>query len=164
VLLNRINAVWTPQANIVFALASFDPAPLDDQAAIANALGSSSPNPIVPPRIEFDDFVGMFEKLKDKEKPKADFTIFMVHRITHGGYGVFGITRQKDGFALVSDDGRDEDMHTMAHEIGHYFGTLGKGRVYDDDNTSEDLLMSQGTDGTKIPFEDVIKYFNKNYK
>jgi hypothetical protein len=126
VLLNRINAVWTPQANIVFGLASFDPAPLDDQAAIAQALGSSSPNPIVPPRIEFDDFVGMFQKLKDKEKPKADFTIFMVHRITHGGYSVYGVTRQKGGFALVSDDGRNEDMHTMAHEIGHYFGTLGK--------------------------------------
>jgi hypothetical protein len=48
VLLGRINAVWTPQANIVFEPASFDPAPLDDQAPIAKALGSSSPNPIVP--------------------------------------------------------------------------------------------------------------------
>ena len=52
----------------------------------------------------------------------------------------------------------------MPHEIGHYFGTLGKGSLYGDDNTSEDLLMSQGTDGTKIPFEDVISYFNTNYK
>ena len=52
----------------------------------------------------------------------------------------------------------------MPHEIGHYFGTLGKGSLYGDNNTSEDLLMSQGTDGTKVPFEDVIKYFNTNYK
>jgi hypothetical protein len=79
VLLRRINAVWTSQANIVFEPASFDPAPLDDQAAIAKALGSSSPKPIVPPIIEFDDFLGMFQKLKEKEKAKADFTIFMVH-------------------------------------------------------------------------------------
>ena len=163
-LLRRINAVWTPQANIVFEPASSDPAPLDDQAAIAKALGSSSPNPIVPPIIEFDDFSGIFQKLKDKEKPKADFTIFMVHRITHGGNAVLGVTNQKGGFALVSDGARDEDSHTMPHEIGHYFGTLGKGSLYGDNNTSEDLLMSQGTDGTKIPFEDVIKYFNTNYK
>jgi hypothetical protein len=65
----------------------------------------------------------MFERLKVKKKPKADFTIFMVHRITHGGWGVPGVTRQKGGFALVSDDGRAEDAHTMPHEIGHYFGT-----------------------------------------
>jgi hypothetical protein len=111
VLLGRINAVWTPQANIVFEPASFDPAPLDDRAAVAKALGSSSPNPIVPPIIEFDDFSEMFQKLKDKEKPKADFTIFMVHRLTHGGEGnaVYGVTHQKGGFALVSDGGRDED-------------------------------------------------------
>jgi hypothetical protein len=71
----------------------------------------------------------------------------------------------KGGFALVSDSGRDEDQHTMAHEIGHYFGTLGKGgEIYDDDNSNEDLLMCQGTNGKKIPFADVIKYFNTNYK
>jgi hypothetical protein len=164
-LLNRINAVWTPQANIVFELASSDPAPLDDQAAIAKAVGSTSPKATVPPIIDFDDFSEMFQKLKDKEKPKADFTIFMVRRMTHGeGNAVYGTTNQKGGFALVSDDGRAEDEHTMPHEIGHYFGTLGKGSLYGDDNSSEDLLMSQGTDGTKVPFEDAIKYFNKSYK
>jgi len=163
VLLYRINAVWTPKANIVFEPASFDPAPLDDQAAIAKALGSSNPNPTVPPIVEFDDFSDVFQKLKDKEKPKADFTIFMVRRITHGGYSTYGVTNQKGGFALVSDDGRAEDEHTMPHEIGRYFGTLGKGALYGDDNSSEDLLMSQGTDGTKAPFADVIKFFNKNF-
>jgi hypothetical protein len=157
-LLRRINAVWTPQANIVFELASSDPAPLDDQAAIAKALGTTNPKVTVPPIIEYDDFSGMFQKLKDKEKPKADFTIFMVHRITHGeGHAVFGVTNQKGGFALVSDGGRDEGAHSMPHEIGHDFGTLGKSTSYDDDNSSEDLLMSQGTDGTKIPFSDVTK-------
>jgi hypothetical protein len=164
VLLNRVNALWTPQANIVFEPASFDPAPLDDQAAIAKAIGSTGPKVTVPRIVEFDDFSEMFQKLKDRENPKADFTIFMVHRITHGGYSTYGVTDQKGGFALVSDDGRDEDEHTMAHEIGHYFGTLAKGSLYADDNSSEDLLMSQGTNGSKVPFADVIKYFNKNYK
>jgi hypothetical protein len=69
-LLNRVNAVWTPQANIVFALASSDPALLDDQAAIAKAVGSTSPKATVPPIIEFDDFSEMFQKLRDKEKPQ----------------------------------------------------------------------------------------------
>jgi len=162
-LLSRINAVWTPQANIVFSAASFDPAPLDDQNAIAKATGNTSPKATVPPIIEFDDFSEMFQKLRDKETPKGDFTIFLVHRLTHGGIATFGTTSQKGGFALVSDDGRDDDQHSMPHEIGHFFGTLAKGSLYDDNNTSEELLMSSGTDGRKIPFGDVIKYFNKNY-
>ena len=162
-LLSRINAVWTPQTNIVFSLASFDPAPLDDQAAIAKATGNTGPKATVPRIIEFDDFSEMFQKLRDREKPKGDFTIFLVHRLTHGGNATFGTTNQKGGFALVSDDGRDDDQHSMPHEIGHFFGTVAKGSLYGDNNTSEDLLMSQGTDGTKIPFDDVTKYFNKNY-
>jgi hypothetical protein len=87
----------------------------------------------------------------------------MVHRITHGGNATYGTTNQNGGFALVSDDGRDEDQHSMPHEIGHYFGTLGKGKPYRDDPSSEDLLMCPGTDGTKIPFADVIAYFNTKY-
>jgi hypothetical protein len=165
-LLARTNDVWTPQANIVFTLASSDPAPLDDQEAIAKALGSSSPNPMVPPIIEFDDFKGMFQKIREKEKSKADFTIFMVHRITHGGEGnpAYGVTNQKGAFALVADDGRAEDMETISHEIGHYLGTLTKGSLYGDNNSSEELLMCSGeANGTKVPFQDVITYFNTNY-
>ena len=163
-LLGRINAVWTPQANIVFALTSFNPARLEDEKALAEALGTKSENPLVPPIIEYNDFLGIFQKFRDNEKPKPDFTIFIVHRFTHGGLEGSGTTHLKGGFALVSDDVSDENDTTMAHEIGHYFGTLGKGSLYGDNNTSKDLLMSQGTDGTKIPFDDVIKYFNTNYK
>ena len=162
-LLSRINAVWTPKANLVFSPASLDPAPLDDQDAIAKAIGSTTSKVTVPPIIEFDDFSEMFQKLRDKEKPKGDFTIFLVHRLTHGGTDTFGTTNQKGGFALVSDSGRDDDQHSMPHEIGHFFGTLGKGSLYGDNNTSDDLLMAQGTDGTKVPFEDVIHFFNKNF-
>jgi hypothetical protein len=118
----------------------------------------------VPETIEFDDFSEMLQKLRDKEKPKSDFTIFLVHRMTHGGSVVYGTTNQKGGFALVSDDGRADDQHTMPHEIGHYFGTLAKGSLYPDDVSSEELLMCPGTDGTKIPFADMTNYFNKNYK
>jgi Metallo-peptidase family M12B Reprolysin-like len=159
-LLNQVNAVWTPQANIVFALASSDPALLDDQAAIAIAVKSTSPKATVPPIIEFNDFSEMFQKLRDKEKPRADFSIFLVHRMTHGGDNAFGTTNQKGGFALVSDSGVDEDANTMAHEIGHYFG-YGPGH----NDVSRDLLMyPEAPRGTKIPFSDVIKHFNTNYK
>jgi hypothetical protein len=156
-LLNLVNAVWTPQANVVFALASSDPAPLDDQAAIAKALKSSSPNPVVPPIIDFDDFSGMFQKLKDNEKPKADFTIFLVHSIIHQGKDVYGTTSEDGGFALVSDSGCDEDQPTMAHESGHHLGCV---------HTTEsvDLLMyPEEPHGAKIPFSDAIKS-NTNYK
>lgn len=111
-LLGRINAVWTPQANIVFAPASFDPAPLDDQAAIAKALGTSSPNPIVPPIIEYDDFLGIFQKLKDNEKTKSDFTIFRVHRMTHGGDAVLrGYTPERRICPCIRWRPRREQYH-----------------------------------------------------
>jgi hypothetical protein len=48
-------------------------------------------------------------------------------------------------------------METISHEIGHY---LGNG----DNNSSEELLMCSGeANGTKVPFQDVITYFNTNY-
>ena len=121
------------------------------------------PAMMVPIKVFGADGLSWFE-LRDNEKPKADFTIFIVHRIDDGGFAAFGKTHLKSGFALVSDAVHNENDSTMAYEIGHYFGTLGKGSLYDDNNTSKDLLMSQGTDGTKIPFDDVIKYFNPNYK
>ena len=164
VLLERINAIWITQANVVFELASSAPAMMDDEVAIAKALGGWSQKATLPPIVEFDDFKGMFQELKDKG-PKADFTIFLVHRLNHGGEAVFGTINIKGGYALVSDGGRAEDQTTMAHEIGHYFGTLAKGKLYDDDNSksSQDLLMGPGN-GVKIPVEDVITYFNTNYK
>ena len=115
----------------------------------------------MPQIVEFDDFETMFKALKD---PRADFTIFLVHRLTHGGNAAYGTTSTQGGFALVSDDGRDEDQHTMAHEMGHYFGTKAKGSLYGDQTTSEELLMFPGSDGTKVPFADAIAYFNTNYK
>jgi hypothetical protein len=158
ILLRRTNAVYTPQTNIVFKLGSTAPAPMDNEAEIAKALGDSSPKAMLPQTVEFDTFSKMFKKLREQENPKADFTIFLVERITHGGDDrvVFGVSDTQGKFSLVSDSGRDEDMKTMEHEIGHLFGES-------DDNSSEDVLMSQGTDGTKVPFADVIKIFNKNF-
>jgi hypothetical protein len=161
VLLNRVNAIWRPQANLVFDPGLFDPVVMDDEAAIAKALADGSTKARLPQVVEFDAFESMFKGLKD---PKASFTIFLVERITHGGNTVRGVTSTKGGFALVSDIGRDEDEKSMAHEIGHYFGTLAKGSLYDDDVSSDDLLMCPGTEGTKVPFKDAIKYFNTNYK
>jgi hypothetical protein len=165
VLLDRVNAIWTPQANIVFALASSTPAPIVDEVRISQALGGWGRT--LPKIVEFNDFEDMFKDVKVNENPKADFTIFMVNGLTHGGAAVRGITNTNYGFALVSDSGRAGDSRTMAHEIGHYFGTLGKGGVLYDEfygNNQEDLLMGAGGDGTKVPFADVIKYFNTNYK
>jgi hypothetical protein len=42
-LLRRINSIWTPQTNILFGPASFDPAILDDQAAIAKVSWKCQP-------------------------------------------------------------------------------------------------------------------------
>jgi hypothetical protein len=158
VLLDRINAIWTPQTNIVFKLTSSDPAPMDDEVAIAKALKGPSARATLPKVVPFDDFKDMFKKLRDKETPKPNFTIFLVHQISDNFGNVFGASDVPGGFALVSDDGRDEDMKAMAHEIGHLFG---KG----DDNRDEDLLMCPGDgDGKKIPFKDTIEIFNKNDK
>jgi len=92
-------------------------------------------------------------KTQGEVETQSRFHNFHGDRITHGGEGhpVYGVTNQKGGFALLSEDGRAEDMKTMPHEIGRYFGTLGKGSLYDDNNSSEELLMCQGEgDSTKV--------------
>jgi len=160
VLLDRINAIWTPQTNIVFKLTSSDPAPMDDEVAIAKALGGPSARAALPKVVPFAVFKDMFKKLRDKETPKPNFTIFLVHQISGDLGNVYGKSDVPGGFALVSDDGRDEDMKAMAHEIGHLLGGADTNLLGD---KNEDLLMCQGDgDGKKIPFEDTTKIFNKN--
>jgi hypothetical protein len=92
-------------------------------------------------------------KTQGEVETQSRFHNFHGDRIAHGGEGhpVYGVTNQKGGFALLSQDGRAEHMKTMPHEIGRYFGTLGKGSLYDDNNSSEELLMCQGEgDSTKV--------------
>ena len=59
-------------------------------------------------------------KTQGEVETQSRFHNFHGDRIAHGGEGhpVYGVTNQKGGFALLSEDGRAEDMKTMPHEIG----------------------------------------------
>lgn len=154
----KMNIVWTPQANVAFELISHAPAPMLDGGEIATALGlKNQATAELPREVDINVFRGMFVKLKD---PKADFTMFLVERVAGGS---FGSTLSEDGIAIVGDD-RTET--TMAHEAGHFVGAhrgpAGWAR-FGHVGTDQDLLMRDGGSGWKIPFKLTIENFNARY-
>ncbi|MGH9740744.1 MAG: hypothetical protein ACRD51_00160 [Candidatus Acidiferrum sp.] len=149
-LLDQMNAVWEPQANVVFDLGKTDPALIDGLSP--KAIGADIQNPT------------LLASFMSKKDPAADFTAFLVRRALDGNSQVSGVTNSEAGFALISDDRSDR---TLAHEAGHFLGSLnahGKfSHRYGDRGLDPDLLMRGGGAGRKIPFG-LVTDFNKGYR
>ncbi|MGA7930651.1 MAG: hypothetical protein WCA20_32220 [Candidatus Sulfotelmatobacter sp.] len=143
-LLEQMNSIWGPQANIVFKLpelARTDPASIDglspeakfDLSMVDKALKENTEPP------------PWFKSFANSKDPAADLTMFLVRRVFHGGEPVKGTTRLGAGLSWISDDRSDR---TMAHEAGHFL--LGEpGHPPPDD---PDFLMPEGGPGRKIPY------------
>jgi len=149
---NKMNSIWTPQANVEFKLISTKPALVDDKikAQIAQILGTS----IFP---NFFDIDAMIDVLKSwaSEGPKAELTMFLVQRAKWDGDFPYGITRASAGISLIPDIRHDD---TMAHEAGHFLGV----DDLDPKHFPEPCLMCN-VRSLKIPFDQTIKTFNTNY-
>ena len=149
-LVDQMNAIWQPQANIVFQLAKSDPALID--GLTPKSEGADIKNPTL---------LASFQNQKDTS---ADFTAFLVRRAYDGNDVVNGVTNAKAGVVLISDS-RSES--TLAHEAGHFLGALGEDGKYIKDyghqGTDPKLLMRDGGAGWKIPFG-LVPDFNKNYR
>jgi hypothetical protein len=149
VLLNQMNRIWKPQANIVFELCKTDPVTIERL------------RPGAPADITNEGLKAQFIAKKDRD---ADFTLFMLKRALNGTNVVNGVTNAEEAFALISDD-RSEN--TMAHEAGHFLGSLnesGKFSMrYGHQGTDPKLLMRDGGAGSKIPFS-IVTDFNKGYR
>jgi hypothetical protein len=146
-LLRQMNSIWTPQANIVFELARTDPVTVDGLRLGADA---------------------HIEKLKPelvaKKDPDAALTFFMVRRAVSQEEQNLAVVDAEAGISLISDD-RSES--TMAHEAGHFLGSLseaGKFTMrYGHQGTDPKLLMRFGGAGHKIPYE-IVTNFNYGYR
>lgn len=170
-MLEQMNAIWTPQANVAFELVSSDPAPIIDEAEIAKILNLTLKKEApLPSMVVLQRFSDVFKRLKDKN---ADLTMFLVEaagdlrdpRVLYShATQVNGITDVELGISLISD-ARASQHEVMAHEAGHFIGSRsgrdGKLVVFGHRGGSRDLMQEGGSDTARIPFHDVIDYFNR---
>ena len=149
ILRDEMNAIWTPQANVVFELSKIDPLFIEQ-------LKPGQPADITNEALKAD-----FIAKKDSD---AQLTFFMVKRAVNRDSKDLGVINSQAGISLISDD-RSES--TMAHEAGHFLGSLnesGKFSMrYGHQGKAANLLMREGGAGHKIPFG-LVTDFNKGYR
>lgn len=116
--LNNMNAVWIPQANMVFELVSSQPALIDmNDKATRDALirGHSLKDPSIltfPPVISPEKVREVFYKLM---VPGAHITFFAVDKLATGPNG----TMHGSGMGFIA---ATHEQTTFAHEAGHFLG------------------------------------------
>lgn len=145
-LIEEMNVIWTPQANIVFQLGKTDPVVIPSHSPKSRG-------------VEINDKDTAKELVRQKDS-KAALTAYLVRQAFHGGDVVNGVTDVKDGFALISDK---RSPRTLAHEAGHYLGSSSE-LVYGHPEKNPLYLMSKegGRSGLKIPYS-AVPSFNKGY-
>lgn len=168
-MVEQMNSIWTPQANVVFELVSPAPVQIDDDAEIARILDLKQEKASLPQRVVFPHFADLFSRLKE---PKADLTMFLVERCGDGGkldapyknaLDVAGTTDAERGISLISD-ARRALPDLLAHEAGHFIGSFRTARGqfvrFGHMGGTRDLMQNGGSATARIPFNDVISYFN----
>lgn len=149
VLRDEMNAIWTPQANVVFELSKTDPVTID---------------PLKPGQDADITNENVKKAFMDKKDPDAMLTFFMVKRAVNRDGKDLGVIDSQAGISLISDDRSDS---TMAHEAGHFLGSLsesGKFSMrYGHQGKDENLLMRAGGAGRRIPYG-IVTDFNKGYR
>jgi antitoxin component of MazEF toxin-antitoxin module len=135
-LLDEMNGIWNSQANVYFELGRTDPATIDGLSPQAGP-------------IEFQKLPEGFLRERDQN---SKLTFFLVRKVNDGKEPCYGVTDPKAGLSLIADERLDS---TMAHEVGHYVGSVDEkgnyvGRYSDPD--SQEHLMNEEHTGKKIPF------------
>jgi hypothetical protein len=170
-MVEEMNSIWTPQANVAFELVSSDPAQITDEAEIAKILDlKMSKEAPLPSMVVLQRFSDVFVRFKDKG---ADLTMFLVEsagdlndpRVLYSHAKVVnGITDPMLGISLISD-ARTSLREVMAHEAGHFIGSRtgrdGKLMIFGDRGGTRDLMQGGGSDTARIPFHDAIDFFNR---
>jgi hypothetical protein len=149
ILLAQMNAIWLPQANVLFSLVPSAPI-FVDKAKVAEALGKDQSYEL-PENVDISRFRNLFA---NNVQAGADLTFFLLRKVSQSdpkttSYRgdldrVVGVTSRENKFALISDN---RSKSTMAHEAGHFRGS---GHT---ESRDEKLLMRDGGAGTKLPWE-----------
>jgi hypothetical protein len=147
-LLDEMNAIWNPQANIYFELGRTDAATIDG----------------LSPQAEAVEMKKLPQGFLDERDSKSALTFFLVRKVTNGGTPDNGATNAKERVALIADSRSDS---TMAHEAGHFLGALNADGKYDSEyghpEKSQEMLMHVHHIGKKIPYSAITK-FNYGYR
>jgi hypothetical protein len=149
-LVDAMNAIWIPQANVVFTLESPDKAVIKGLSPQAKGVD-----------ITHEDILKELIVAKGSAK---GLTAFMVNQAYDNRKLVNGVTNAQVGIALISDTRRDT---TLAHEAGHYLGAVDeKGKFISTyghpGSQSIEMLMRDEGSGRKIPYGRAPD-FNKGY-
>jgi hypothetical protein len=148
-LLDEMNAIWNPQANVYFELGRTDAATIDGLSPQTDA-------------IEMQKLPKGF--LDERDLVGSALTFFLVRKVMDGGTADKGSTNAKERLSLIGDS-RSES--TMAHEAGHFLGALNAEGKYDSEyghpEKSDEMLMHVHHVGKKIPYSAITK-FNYGYR
>jgi hypothetical protein len=146
-LLNEMNAIWIPQANVHFELGRTDP------AKIAG----------LSPQTETIEMQKLPKGFLDEQDSDL-LTFFLVPKVTNGKTHDKGATISKERIALIGESRSDS---TMAHEAGHFLGSLSEGGKYSSQyghpEKKQDMLMHEYHTGKKIPYS-AVPNFNYSYQ
>jgi hypothetical protein len=168
-MLEQMNSIWTGNANVVFKLVSSDPAPVAHEHEIARILDLKMTDKApLPALVVLQRIADLFNGLKDKN---ADLTVFLVESAGdladpkapyRTATRVSGITDSALGISLISDD-RTSLFELTAHEAGHRLGSFVGSKFvrFGLRGGPPDLMHEGGSTSAKIPFHDVIDFFNK---
>jgi len=146
-LLDEMNAIWNPQANVYFELGRTDAATIDGVSPQADAI----------------EMQKLPKGFLDERDSGSALTFFLVRKVMDGGTADKGATNAKERVSLIADSRSDS---TMAHEAGHFLGALTAEGKYDSEyghpEKSEEMLMHVHHTGKKIPYSAITK-FNYGY-
>jgi hypothetical protein len=147
-LLDEMNAIWNPQANVYFELGRTDAATIEGLSPQADAI----------------EMQKLPKGFLDERDSRSALTFFLVRKVTDGGTADKGATNAKERVSLIADSRSDS---TMAHEAGHFLGALTAEGKYDSEyghpEKSEEMLMHVHHTGKKIPYSAITK-FNYGYR
>jgi hypothetical protein len=164
-LVDRMNSIWTPQANVIFKLVSSNPVLIDEGVEIAKLLKSKNQKEQLPSMVVVERFEGLFNRFKD---PNADLTMFLVEKVGRldrpqslNVTAKEGVTNPALGISFISDS-RTSDPDLLAHEAGHFLGSFvgqgGRFVVFGHKGGTTDLMQLGGSVVGKIPFHDVADF------
>lgn len=161
---SQMNAIWTPQTNMVFELVPSGDLDVDHndpktQAELAKAYGLKGQATFSPESTVWADKNSQW--FAQFRVPGAHITFFVVHKLHSGGDPVYGrggetpngTMNRPLGVGFIADS---RLASTFAHEAGHYVGDMGH------QGTDDRLLMRGEGSGYKIPFA-LAKHFRESF-
>ena len=161
-MVDHMNEIWTPQANVVFNLVSSNPVPIIDEVEIGKAYDQSGPIAL-PQTVTLDRVRNILNRNKDA---KAELTLFLVQTcgvLDQGGRNTStpqGVSDDEFPIGLISD-ARIHIHELLAHEAGHLIGRkFNSGKNFHHSGGKFDLMMDGGNVEAIVPFKDVL-HFNQ---